>query len=65
MKLTLRQWRGLREMSQDELAEAIGVSRISVWSWEKGKVNPKAENLEQLKSVLGLKKTDHIIVPKS
>lgn len=63
MNYTLKQWRMLRDMTQGELAEAIGKSVATVWSWEKGKTEPKASDLSNLRTALKLKDTDVIVLP--
>lgn len=64
MKATLKQWRGLRGMTQEDLAEAVGVSPTTVSQWETGKTPPRKKNKARLRAVLNLDKDDSIIVPK-
>jgi transcriptional regulator with XRE-family HTH domain len=45
--------RRAQQMSQRELAEAIGVTRTSVSSWENGRSRPRPSQLEALRVVLG------------
>lgn len=40
--------RGGRDMSQAELADAIGVTEETVWSWEASRSLPRASMLERL-----------------
>lgn len=44
--------RKLNNLSQRELASAVGVSDISVSKWENGKSYPTGENLQRLAEVL-------------
>lgn len=44
--------RKLNNLSQRELASAIGVSDISVSKWENGKTYPTGENLRRLAEIL-------------
>jgi transcriptional regulator with XRE-family HTH domain len=37
-----------------DIAEALGVSKPTVWAWEKGKARPLPERLEAIASVLGV-----------
>lgn len=65
MKHTLAEWRRLRGMSQTALAEAIGKETYqTIRRWEKGETQPRQGDLEKLRKVLGLKASDHIILPK-
>ena len=65
MKYTLKQWRMLRGMSQEELAKAIGKkSYITIYHWEKGNYEPRVSDIEALKKALKLKASDSIIVGK-
>lgn len=43
-----------RKLSQDELANALGVSRQAVQKWERGAGMPSAENLKYLSERLGV-----------
>lgn len=45
--------RKLKNLSQKEVADAIGVSDIAVSKWETGKSAPTGENLRKLAVVLG------------
>ena len=47
-----------KKMSQEELAEKIGVSRQSVYAWENGKSIPDIENLSKLCQILDVKTED-------
>lgn len=59
MKLTLKQWRALANMTQAGLAEASGVQRTKIAVFESLDKN----ELESLREALGLKKSDVIILP--
>ena len=48
-----------KNLSQIELAAALGVSVNSVIIWERGAGNPNSENLEKLKKVLGVEDGEH------
>lgn len=51
----LRRERGL---TLAQVAEAMGVSKPTVWAWEKGKARPLPERLEALAKVLGVTKAE-------
>jgi len=53
--LDLKKLRQKKQMSQIEVARAIGVHLNTYSLWEKNGGNPSPENLEKLKSVLGIK----------
>lgn len=63
MKRTLKEWRELRYMSQEQLAEAIGRTNMTVSLWETGKSEPKYSDLVKLSQVLRTKGIDNIILP--
>ena len=42
----LKQLRG--DLSQDQLADALGVAQVDVWRWETGKTIPRAERVESI-----------------
>lgn len=48
IKISLAAARVNAEMTQDEVAKAVSVSKTTVVSWEKGKTEPKASQLLQL-----------------
>lgn len=50
----IRYYRKKKEMTQKQLAEAVGVSRAAVYDWEREKYSPEGENLLRLSEVLGV-----------
>lgn len=50
----IRKARVDRHMSVDQLADMCGVSRVSVWSWEKGDKIPKDSIKKILRDNLGI-----------
>jgi len=50
----IRRHRKRLEMSQVQLAEAVGVSRTTVADWERGASDPTDENLEKLAGLFGV-----------
>lgn len=63
MKRTLKEWRELRYMSQEQLAEAINRTNMTISLWETGKSEPKYSDLVKLSQVLKTKGIDNIIMP--
>ena len=53
--MDLKKKREKLEMTQIDVAKAVGVSVASYRLWEQGGGNPGPENLKKLKKVLGLK----------
>lgn len=51
---TLRKLREAKDMSQAEVAELVGVSRVSILHWEKGFNSPSLEKISILGGVLGV-----------
>lgn len=49
--LTLRQWRCVREMRQDEAAEKLGVSVTTISNWENGKNFPSMKTINKIMEV--------------
>ena len=52
----LRQEKGI---SQEKLAELVGVSRQAVTKWENGNANPDTENLIRLAEIFGVSLDEH------
>lgn len=56
----IRDARKASKLSQEEMAELVGVARGAVSSWENGKKTPGGKNLEKIASALGVS-TDYLI----
>lgn len=54
MKLTLKQWRGAREISQREMSERLGVSSNGYLKWEKEPQNIKIGYAIRIAEILGV-----------
>ena len=50
----IRYYRKRKEMSQDELAEQLGVSRQSISLWETGQTQPTIDNIIALTRLFGI-----------
>lgn len=50
----LRQARLAKFLSLDQLAKRLGVSKVAVWSWEKGKTRPRRHLHGPLSVALGI-----------
>ena len=60
-KYTLKQWRGIKGWSQNELADAAGLTTRTIYDYESGAtslVNAKHGNVKQLAKALGIKVED-------
>lgn len=64
MKYTLKQWRGVRNISQEKLAELIGKTNMTISMWETGKAEPKWSDLVKLAQVLETGGIDNIAMPE-
>lgn len=64
MKRTLKEWRELRYMTQEELGEAIGKTNMTISLWETGKSEPKLSDLINMAQVLRTGGIHNIILPK-
>lgn len=45
----LKQKREAALLTQTELAEKIGVTKLSIWHWENGKAKPFLKNIRTMK----------------
>ena len=50
----IRKYRKMQNLSQERLAEILGVSRQSISLWETGKTQPSLDILATLASTLGV-----------
>ena len=62
MKLTLRQWRMMRGLTQPELGKAVGRTANTILNWEKGYTDLTSKDMDKLRKVLKLKSTDSILM---
>lgn len=60
MVAKLREIRKAKGMTQEQLAKASGIHRITIAKYEAGKVDPKTENAERLAAALGVTVDDLI-----
>lgn len=56
----IRALRKMMNMSQEELAKRVGVTKQSVCNWENDNIQPSVEMLEKLASVLSVS-TDNLL----
>ena len=64
-RYTLKQWRVLAGLTQDQFAEAVDRNRTTIVSWEQGKTHPKASDIIKIEQVLNIKWSDDVIMPKA
>lgn len=48
MKLTLRQWRRMSDLSQKKAAEIFNVSHDTISRWESGETHPSAPQIAEI-----------------
>lgn len=53
----------LRNITQQELAEELGINRSSVSNWISGKQMPRVEKIDAMAKYFGCKVTDLVSVP--
>ena len=53
-KLTLKQARQLADLTQEEAAERIGVTKYTILKWEKGRSFPNAEQIGLIEKAYGV-----------
>ncbi|MBQ6036676.1 MAG: helix-turn-helix domain-containing protein [Lachnospiraceae bacterium] len=54
VSLNIKSLRGLKQLTQDDLAEKLHVTRQTISNWETGKSEPDFESLETLAGVFGV-----------
>lgn len=52
--MSYREARIAAGLSIKEVSKNLGVSRVSVWNWESGNLNPKLETLKKLSNLYGV-----------
>ena len=50
----IKKLRSDRGLTQQDIADAVGVSKVAVGQWESGKSIPRRENLEALSKRYGI-----------
>lgn len=50
----MQRTRKITGLTQEELADRIGVQRNTVWRWENGKAKPEAETVSKIASALNV-----------
>lgn len=63
MKHTLREWRRIKELSQQELGDLVGVSKTTVVHWEEHPERMRVERVKQVALALEISIDDIIILP--
>lgn len=64
-KYTLPVVRKMVEMTQKDLADAVGVSESTVSNWERGKTEPSISQAEKISEVTGVHYDSIIFLVKS
>lgn len=54
MKITLRAARVNAGLTQSQVSEKLGVSKVTIISWEKGKTRPKKYAIDTLCYIYGI-----------
>ena len=62
--MNLKEWRGKRGLSQEELAESVGVHENTIRKWEKGYREPRAGDIAKLASALHVTEAELLNGPK-
>lgn len=61
---SIKKYRLKRGMTQEELAEKLGVNRVSISYWERGLSLPKGSRLLDVSTVLGVS-VDKLLRPQT
>lgn len=64
-KLTLKQHRVLAEMTQEQLAEAVGVERGTIAIWECGKIPRTFYYIARLEKIFNMRLADDFKMPEA
>lgn len=59
----IRAWRESKPITQEKLAEKLGVSQSLITDWERGKARPLADSLVALADVMGVHPRDLTALP--
>lgn len=60
---TIREWRRVKDLTQDSVAEALGVSVNTLKRWEDDSSQITIANCYKLASILGVRFEDIIFIP--
>ena len=55
---TLKEMRDEAILTQEELASKVGVSKMTIYSWERGESGPRPAHIRKLAEVLGKAPTE-------
>lgn len=58
IRISIRAARVNKNLTQEQVGKALGVSKKTVGSWESGKTTPKLDKIEPLCDLLGVKYDD-------
>lgn len=58
MRITLKAARVNKNLTQEQVADELKVTKKTVGSWESGKTSPKLEKIEQLCELYGVSYDD-------
>ncbi len=61
---TFKQLRGIKEMTQDEVAEELEISKYTWINWESGKTAPDFWQLQKIKILFGISIDNIKVLPK-
>ena len=62
---TFKQLRGIKEMTQDEVAEELEISKYTWINWESGKTAPNLWELQKIKKLFNIALDDIKTLPKN
>lgn len=65
MQLTLKALRATRNMTQEEAAKAIGVSKYTWSNYERGKSFPDVPTIKSIEQAFNVTYSDIIFLPKN
>ena len=63
-KFTLRQYRVLADMTQEELAEVLDMDKTTLVAWENGKLPQTFKRIAKLEELFDMRVADDLLMPE-
>lgn len=63
-KFTLKQYRVLADMTQEQLAEALDIDQSTLAAWESGKLPQTFKRIAKLEELFDMRVADDLLMPE-
>ena len=63
-KFTLKQYRVLADMTQEQLAEALDIDQSTLVAWESGKLPQTFKRIAKLEELFDIRVADDLLMPE-